>query len=253
MKTKIFLQNDNYIAGMTMKDIKAPEFNNMALHVCKNPEAVLQNRQKLSALVGCSLQDFVCANQTHSANFHRVVANDKGRGSKQQDTAIANTDALYTFEPGIMLVGFTADCVPVIFHDETNGLIGVIHSGWQGTVKEITIKLFAHLHQNEGCNMTNIKVQIGAALSQEKFEVDEDVFLRFKSLGYAEEFMYYNEQTGKYHIDNQLVVKRQCELSGIPSEQIVLDRTCTFKSPDGFSYREDKQCGRHAAFIIREK
>ena len=97
-----------------------------------------------------------------------------------------------------------------------NGLIGVIHSGWQGTVKEITSKLFEHLTQVEQCNPSDFHVQIGAALSQEKFEVDEDVDLKFKALGYADEFMYYNEDTRKYHIGNQLTVKRQCELAGIP-------------------------------------
>ena len=54
------------------------------------------------------------------------------------DTAIPDTDALYTYEPNLVLCSFTADCVPVIFYNEVNGLIGVIHSGWQGTVKEIT-------------------------------------------------------------------------------------------------------------------
>ena len=31
------------------------------------------------------------------------------------DTAISNTDALYTLEPNLLLCSFTADCVPVIF------------------------------------------------------------------------------------------------------------------------------------------
>ncbi len=56
----------------------------------------------------------------------------------------------------------------------------------------------------------------------------------------------------KYHIDNQQTVKRQCELAGIPANQIQLDETCTFLSPDGFSYRQDKQAGRHLSFIMRK-
>ena len=64
--------------------------------------------------------------------------------------------------------------------------------------------------------------------------------------------MYFNDQTNKYHIDNQLTVKKQLELSGIPVEQITIDQTCTFQDPNGFSYREDKQCGRHLSFIVRK-
>ena len=168
------------------------------------------------------------------------------------DTAIADTDALYTYEPNLLLCSFTADCVPVIFYNEVNGLIGVIHSGWQGTVKEITSKLFEHLIQDEQCNPSDFHVQIGAALSQEKFEVDEDVYVKFKDLGYADDFMYYNDKTNKYHIDNQQTVKKQCELAGIPAEQITIDQTCTYLNPDGFSYRQDKQSGRHLSFIMKK-
>ena len=252
MKTKFYLNNEKFMAGMTMRDVADPENSNMALHVCENPSDIVENRKKLVASLHCSLETFVCANQTHSANFHRVTIDDKGRGAHRVDTAIADTDALYTYEPNLLLSSFTADCVPVIFHNKKTGLVGVIHSGWQGTVKEITSKLFNHLIAVEHSNPSDLHIQIGAALSQEKFEVDEDVFLKFKALGYAEDFMYYNEQTNKYHIDNQLTVKKQCEMAGIPSEHITIDRTCPYVSQDGFSYREDRQCGRHLSFIMRK-
>ena len=96
-----------------------------------------------------------------------------------------------------------------------------------------------------------MKIILGPALSREKFEVDTDVRDRFKALGYADEFISYNEQTGKYHIDNQLTVKRQCELQRIPAENIFVDRTCTYTSAECFSYRRDKHCGRHMSFIMK--
>lgn len=252
MKTNIYLNTQKLIAGMTMKDNDAPENNNMALHACNNTDYVLENRKNLAAYLNCELHDFVCANQTHSSNFHRVTLDDKGRGAIQIDHAISDTDALYTYEPNVLLCSFTADCVPVIFYNVVTGLIGVIHSGWQGTVKEITLKLVEHLKQQEQCNPSDLHVQIGAALSQEKFEVDEDVYIKFKDLGYTDNFMYYNDQTLKYHIDNQQVVKKQCELAGIPAEQITIDSTCTYVSLDGFSYRQDKKSGRHLSFIIKK-
>lgn len=132
---------------------------------------------------------------------------------------------------------------PCNFLSRVKGLIGVIHSGWQGTVKEITYKVFEHLKQAEKCDPSDFYVHLGTALSQEKFEVDEDVYVKFKNLGYAEDFMYYKEETNKYHINNQQTVKRQCELAGIPPKNITIDSTCTFISPQGFSYREDKKAG----------
>ncbi|GIN21453.1 MAG TPA: peptidoglycan editing factor PgeF [Bacillus bacterium] len=252
MKTKLYVKNRNFLLGMTMKEEAQPEMNNMALHVCESTDNVVENRKKLAKFLECELSDFVCANQTHSSNFHKVTLSDKGRGSDGLDTAIPDTDALYTYEPNLLLCSFTADCVPVIFFNEVKGLTGVIHSGWQGTVKEITLRLFEHLKQVEHCNPEDFYVQLGTALSQEKFEVDEDVYVKFKDLGYTEEFIYFNDKTRKYHIDNQLTVKKQCELAGVPAERIMIDRACTYLSPDGFSYRQDKKCGRHMSFVMRK-
>ncbi|HWL11759.1 MAG TPA: peptidoglycan editing factor PgeF [Ureibacillus sp.] len=252
MSMKIYMDNEQFIAGTTLKDSGSAEQNNMALHVCENPLNVIENRQNLASSLNCGLNDFVCANQTHSANVHQVTAADRGRGSQKIEDAIANTDALYTFEENMLLSTFTADCVPVIFYNESNGLTGVIHSGWQGTVKEITLKVFEQLFAEKQNEPQDLHVILGPALSQDKFEVDEDVYQKFAALGYADDFMYFKAETNKYHIDNQLTVKKQCELAGIPAENIVIDRTCTFKSDEGFSYRQDKKTGRHLSFIMKK-
>ncbi len=252
MKPKIYMNNP-VLAGMTMKDPALPEANNMALHSCRDSKAILENRRALAEWAGVPLSRFVLAGQTHSDHFHKVTTEDFGRGADRADTAIPDTDALYTFEPDVLIGSFTADCVPVIFSDERTGLIGVIHSGWQGTIKEITPKLFRHLRDLEGCNPADFRVQLGAALSQEKFEVDRDVYEKFKALGYAGDFIDYNDATGKWHIDNQKTVETQLLQAGIPAGRITIDRTCTFKSPDGFSYREDKKAGRHLSFIVKKK
>lgn len=252
MSLKIYLDNDQFIAGTTLKDTEFPEQNNMALHVCEDSMNIIKNRQRLASTLNCGINDFVCANQTHSANVHQVAVADKGRGAQNTDDAIADTDALYTFESNILLSTFTADCVPVIFYNEADDLTGVIHSGWQGTVKEITLKVFQQIVQKKQIDPKNIKVILGPALSQEKFEVDSDVYEKFLALGYANDCMYFNKETNKYHIDNQRTVKKQCELAGIPSGNITIDQTCTFKSEEGFSYRQDKKTGRHLSFIIRK-
>lgn len=250
MKTIIYLNNDKYIAGMTLRDETEPENSNMALHVCKNPDDVIGNRKKLADYLNCSPDDFVCVNQTHGTNFYKATADDRGRGAYDAGTAIERTDAVYTCESGLLLCCFTADCVPVIFYNEQ--IAGVIHSGWLGTVNKITPKVLAHLINHEKCIPSDFHIYIGKAISQDRFEVDEDVFLRFKELGYADDHIIYNSRAAKYHIDNQLVVKKQCEMAGIPADRIYVDRTCTYEDPAGFSYRRNKECGRHMSFIIKK-
>lgn len=251
MKIQYIRQDNEIVSGITLKDETEPEVYNLALHCCQEATAVLNNRRALADELGVELEQLICANQTHSANLYKVTKDDLGRGSTDADTAIPNTDALYTFEKDLVLCTFTADCVPVTFYDPTSGLIGVIHSGWQGTVKEISLRVMDFLKNRERLNPENLQVHIGTALSQHHFEVDEDVYIRFKALGYANNFIYFNEDTSKYHIDNQLVVKTQFELSGVPSDNIQIDPTCTFDSNEGFSYRQCKQDGRHLTFIYR--
>ena len=252
MKLKFYANEESFIAGMTQKDAAEPENNNMALHACENPQMVLANREKLAHHLNTPLAHFICANQTHSANFRRVSKANSGRGAVNAKDALSDTDALYTYDSGLVLCSFAADCVPVIIRDRKTGLVGVIHSGWQGTIKEITLKLLQQLIEVEKSDPDDLEIQIGSAISQQKFEVDQDVYFKFDALGYASEFMFYNNASSKYHIDNQAVVKRQCELAGIPSEQIDIDRTCTFSSPNGFSYRENRNSGRHLIFAMNK-
>ena len=252
MTIRYYMQSEQLVAGISLKNVQLAEENNLALHVCKTEDAILQNRHLLLAQLKCDATQLVCANQTHSAHFHKVTAADAGRGATTLTDAIPNTDALYTFEKNIVLSSFTADCVPVILYSQTDGLIGVVHSGWQGTVKEITRKLLEHLKQVEQIDLTNVKIIIGPALSQRKFEVDKDVYDQFVALGYAESFMYFKEATKKYHIDNQLTVKKQCLISGVPETNITIDPMCTFESEEYFSYRQNPGTGRHLTFILQK-
>lgn len=248
----LLINNEYLVAGTTIKNLAMPEKNNMALHICDNTNAIIKNRQQLAQNIGCDVMDFVCAEQTHSANFYKVTSLDRGRGAVTMENAIPNTDALYTYESGILLTSFSADCVPVLLYNEKSGVIGAVHSGWQGTVKEVTPRLLHQLIAEESNDASAFHVYIGTALSQQKFEVDIDVYKKFKALGYADEFMYFNPDTNKYHIDNQKTVKKQCELAGIPTNQITIDDTCTFLHEQRFSYRQDKKCGRHMSFIMKK-
>ena len=252
MKARIYLNNEHYLAGITLKDETEPEKGNMALHTCENSPDIIDNRRKAAAFLNCSLNDFVCCGQTHSSHYRRVTSQDKGKGAACTDTAIQDTDALYTNDPGLLLCCFTADCVPVIFYDEITGWAGVVHSGWKGTIQEITCKVLSHMILVEHCRPDGVRVYIGPSISCEKFEVDKDVSLLFQGLGYADEWIGYHEVTGKYHIDNQMIVKKQCELQGVRPDHIMLDRTCTYQSSEGFSYRQDKSCGRHMSFIMKK-
>ena len=238
-------------AGITIKNNQELEQFNVALHACNDPQAVAINRSKLAKRISLPLEQFVFANQTHSANFVKLTTEQTGLGTLSLSDAIVNIDAMYTFEPNIVCTSLTADCVPILFYSEKENLVGAVHSGWGGSVKEITLHLLDHLKTQENVDLHHVQVHIGRALSNEKFEVDEDVAEKFMALGYADPWISFKKETNKFHIDNQLVVQKQCELAGILPENITIDRTCTYQDAHSFSFREDRKCGRHVSFIVR--
>ncbi|MEJ1853227.1 laccase domain-containing protein, partial [Escherichia coli] len=61
---------------------------------------------------------------------------DKGCGIVKPRT-YSDVDGLVTDIPGICLVTFYADCVPLYFVDPVKKVIGLSHSGWRGTVGKI--------------------------------------------------------------------------------------------------------------------
>ncbi|AEA01880.1 MULTISPECIES: peptidoglycan editing factor PgeF [Aerococcus] len=250
MSIHYYYNNPHLQMGITLRDPDLPEAGNMGIHSYQDLDAVLANRRAFFQATHISPDHFVQAHQSHSKRAVEVSLADGGKGALSNDTAIPQTDALYSFDEELMLGIFTADCVPILFYDQKTPLIGVIHSGWRGTVQNITQVTFEQIFADHPeVKAENIHVQIGPALSQKHFEVDEDVYLQFKDLEGSEGNISYQADSGKWHIDNQAVVRNQCLHLGIRPENIQVDPMDTYASPQGFSYRQNQTKGRHMGFI----
>ncbi len=130
--------------GTTLKDRQAPENGNMALHVCQDPVAVMENRRILAGQT-LPLDHWALPWQKHTANSHRVTAAERGRGAADKDTGIMDVDAVWTTEPDTLIGVFTADCVGLLVADPQVPLVACIHSGWKGTAQAITLKTMREL------------------------------------------------------------------------------------------------------------
>ena len=244
---------ENLIAGTTLKDNQQTLNGNLALHTGEDATQVVENRRTLADALQVDVDQFVFANQTHSKKAYRVKAWDRGRGSLSTEDAVDDVDALYTYESDVVVGVFTADCVPVIFYDEDTGLIGAIHSGWKGTVQDIVSATFAQIkNENPDIYMGNIKAILGPSIAQKSFEVDKDVADQFKALGYADDFIQWDDKGQKYLVDNQATVAEQLKRVGVLENNITVSDQDTFEMVDGFSYRLDKTLGRHFNFITRK-
>ena len=99
-------------------------------------EAVRENFRRIGSAMGIRCEDMVFTHQTHTINVRVVTEADRGCGIVKPRT-YSDVDGLVTDIPGICLVTFYADCVPLYFVDPVKKVIGLSHSGWRGTVGKI--------------------------------------------------------------------------------------------------------------------
>ena len=256
MKKYILWKNDTALtAGTTLKVTTQPEAFNMALHVGGDRNNVIDNRNKFCEDFAIHLNQCVFAQQTHSDHLVKVIAADAGKGSEDYATAIPDCDALYTKEKGIMLGVFHADCVPILIYDPIQELICAIHAGWQGTVKEISAKAIHYLVEHEHVDPAELLVYIGPAICQDNFEVGEEVVELIQNMSFdTSSFIYQNTETKKAYVDNKGLNREQCIRAGVPYTNISVDKNCTYSNQENFfSYRRDKNCGRHMSFIMMKE
>ncbi len=131
-----------------------------------------------------------------------------------------DSDGAITDQKDVLLTTLHADCIPLFFYDPMKEVIGMVHSGWKGTVKEIGRVTVEKLEEAYGCDPADLLVHIGPGISECCFEVDEDVYKMFKNPKY--------EKRGiKYYIDLKHYNKRMLMNAGVKEENITVSEHCT--------------------------
>ena len=147
---------------------------NLSLSVGDDPARVLENRRRLAAALGARPADFVFARQVHGAGVRIVGEADRGSGAFRLDDAIADTDALVTTAPGVVLAILTADCVPIVLHDPVAGVLACVHAGWRGTVARVCAAAVAAM-TSLGSRPPDVVAGLGPAASPARYQVGPDV------------------------------------------------------------------------------
>lgn len=215
------------------------------------PEAVAKNQELIAQAIGVRASDFTYTHQTHTTNVAVVKEEDRGKHFPETDGMITNV-------PGICLVTFYADCVPLYFVDPVKRAIGLSHSGWRGTVGKMGRVTVEKMQSEYGCSPEHILAAIGPSICQDCYEVSEDVIERFRE-SFDERLwpkLFYQKENGKYQL-NLWEANRSVFLeAGIPEENIAVSNLCTHCNPEIlFSHRSagDKRGNLSAFLALKER
>ncbi len=160
----------------------------------------------------------------------------------------AQADASYTVQSNMVCAVRTADCLPVLITDKKGSVVAAVHAGWKSLCRDIIELTIQKLNKDPN----DLLIWLGPAISQENYEVGQDVKDFFKE--YPEGFQEISGKPGKYLADLYKLAKlRLTKKLNIAPENIYGGNFCTYSAPELFhSARRDKDLsGRMVTLIWR--
>ena len=213
-------------------------------------ECVRENYRRIGEVLGTDPEHMVASKQTHTTNIHLVTKADAGNGITRP-SVYDDIDGLATDIPGIALVTFYADCVPLYFVDPVHRAIGLAHSGWRGTVAGMGACMVRYMQEHFNSRPEELVAAIGPSICVDCYEVSEEVAEQFREV-FPEDVLQPGKAPGKYQLDlwkaNQSILLRV----GIPPEHMAVTNACTCHNPEYlFSHRASHgQRGNLGAFLM---
>ncbi len=216
-------------------------------------EHVQENYRRMALALQVDVNKMVTTWQSHTVQVRQVTEDDLGKGIwKERD--YRDVDGLITNIPGITLVTFYADCVPLYLLDPVHKAIGLSHSGWRGTVKRMGFHTLSAMGKAFGTRPEEVIACIGPSICKSCFEVGEEVVEEFRKEfhpKYHTELFGPNGKPGKYQLDlwraNEIVFAE----AGVLPENIHTTNICTMCNPEHlYSHRiMGNERGNLAAFL----
>ncbi len=206
--------------------------------------AVLYRR--LAREVGC--RDVAWCRQVHG----NVVLPVRQHG------CAGEADGLVTDQPGLAVLGRSADC-PLILAAEKHGrAVGMAHASWRATIKRIAVSLIETMQREFGADPADVIACIGPSVGPDRYEVGRDVYdAAIEHLGpKAKAFFIAVPPTSpagepKWLLDLWAANTSQLLQAGVGFRNLYTARICTIQRNDLFpSVRvEGASVGRFAGVI----
>ncbi|VVN01902.1 Polyphenol oxidase [Pseudomonas fluorescens] len=203
---------------------------NLGDHVDDRPEAVAENRRRLT--------DQFSIQPAWLQQVHGIAVAHADPG------IVATADASWTATPGIACTSMTADCLPVLFCDRAGTRVAAAHAGWRGLAAGV---LEATLDSLD-VPAEDVLVWLGPAIGPQAFEVGPEVREVFiNQLPAAAEAFVPSDNAGKFMADIYTLARLRLAERGVTA--VYGGGLCTVTDPRFFSYRRASRTGRFASLV----
>lgn len=156
----------------------------------------------------------------------------------------ADADASFTATRNVVCAVMAADCLPVLFADESGAAVGIAHAGWRGLaagVIEATVQAMA-------VPPRRLLAWLGPAIGPDAYEIGSDVRDAFLARDARAEPAFAPTRPGHWNLDLYAVARQRLAAMGVT--RVFGGGFCTASTPSLFySYRKDKTAERMAALI----
>jgi YfiH family protein len=214
---------------------------NLGYSAGDDSEKVSKNREIFLRTLGFGPKDTISTQQVHGDHVYVVHEEDRGKGGLGDETLIPRTDALITGTPGLPLMMFFADCVPIFLFDPEVPAIAIVHSGREGTLKGVALQALGRMKKEFGSLPERCFAAIGPSIRGCCYAVDDRIMTKVKSLtndGYTMTGL--PERPGMYALDLAEVNRILLANAGICPDQIQKAPLCTSCNPSLFySHQRD--------------
>jgi polyphenol oxidase len=208
---------------------------NLGDHVGDDPDDVAANRARVARELGVAEDRLVWMSQVHGTGVAVVDG--------PQDGPVADTDALVTRTPGLVLCVLVADCVPVLLADPVAGVVAAVHAGREGVRRGVVPAALAAMTRL-GARPADVSVLLGPAVCGACYEVPAAMQADVARGAPAAAV---RTRRGTPGLDLRAGLAALLGAAGVG--EIAQDPRCTVEDPQLFSHRRDGVTGRQAGLV----
>ncbi len=201
---------------------------NMKFHEDENDSIASDNREKFFKKVGLPCKNLVSCKLVHGKKIAIVDKKDKGK-------IFSGYDGLITKDKNLILSITAADCLPIYFFGKNKKVIGMLHAGYKGVLKNAASAMVKSMIKNFSSNPKDIFVYIGPHIKKCHFEIGRERIEEFKNFS-----RFIIKRRNKKFVDLAGIVEAQLKDDGIKDKNIKINPECTYCEKKYFSFRRDK-------------